>query len=295
MDISRRAFLKYVGASATALGLSAADLGLLKDALANPAAPTVLWLQGSSCVGCSVSLLNRVSATAPATVDDLLINSINLAYHPTLMAAAGQTAVAAAEKVYAAGNYVLVVEGGVPTAFNGAAGFAWRNGSTEVTILDAVRKYVARASKVVCAGTCASWGGIPASGPNPAGIKGVQAATGKATINISGCPAHPDWICWAIVQILTNQAVALDSYGRPTALYSRTVHEMCERNGTQEAHTFGVQGQCLKELGCRGPETRSSCPSYRWNNKASWCIDANAPCIGCTSPTFPGTAPFYHR
>ena len=56
---------------------------------------------------------------------------------------------------------------------------------------------------------------------------------------------------------------------------------------------FGVDKHCLMELGCRGPMTMSNCPQQKWNNQVNWCVDANAPCIGCTEPGFPGTDPFY--
>src|SRR5512139_3172286 len=119
MKITRRDFLKFCGVSAAALGLSSTDLGRLEKALADPGAPTVLWLQGSACTGCSESFLNRISPTDPKTAADVLLSSINLAYHPTLMALAGQSAVEEVRLAYEAGNYVLAVEGGAPTRFGG--------------------------------------------------------------------------------------------------------------------------------------------------------------------------------
>lgn len=295
MDISRRDFLKYAGLSAAAIGLSASDLGLLEKALANPSAPTVLWLIGSSCTGCSMSFLNRISSVAPATATDVLVSSINLAYHPALMAAAGHTAVAAAQAAYTKGNYVLVVEGGVPTAFGGRACIGWTYQGKEYTFQEIVTAYAARASKILCVGTCASFGGIPASNTNPTAIKSVKALTAKTTINIAGCPTHPDWIVWAISQILLGNSIQLDSNGRPTALYSRNIHERCPRRGKGETKTFGVDGRCLKDLGCRGPKTRSNCVQSKWNGGVNWCIGANAPCLGCTNPTFPGMTSFYRE
>jgi hydrogenase small subunit len=212
-----------------------------------------------------------------------------------MMAAAGATAVAAAKAAYAKGNYILVVEGGVPTAFGGAAGWAWSDNGRDVTMLEAIKMYAAKAAKIVCAGTCASWGGIPSAPPNPAGIVGIKAATGKTTVNIAGCPVHPDWICWAIVQLLTNQPIAVDAAGRPTQLYQYTLHEICPRYGTEKAAQYGVDDKCLMNLGCRGPMTKCHSAMTRWNNGVSWCVEANAPCIGCTEPTFPGTAPFYPK
>ncbi len=123
MSISRRVFLELCKKSA--IGLSAAQLVQLETVLANPNAPTVVWLQGSACTGCSVSFLNRISGTAPATAADVLIQAINLTYHPNLMAQAGESAAALAAAAQARGGYVLAVEGGVPTAFNGATCWAW--------------------------------------------------------------------------------------------------------------------------------------------------------------------------
>jgi hydrogenase small subunit len=292
-SISRRDFLKFCGIGAASLGLSLSDLTLLKKVLANPNAPSVVWLQGAGCTGCSESLLNRVSTTTPKTAGDLLINSINLVYHPTLMSLAGQSAVEQAEAAYSKGGYILAVEGGVPTAFNGYACAAWTYNNEEVTFQSAVLDLASKASKIICIGTCASWGGISAAPPNPTGVKGVKAVTGKTTINISGCPPHPDWIVWAIAQLLLGNNIALDSYGRPTALYSQKIHDKCPRKGKGEAETYGLDLMCLKDLGCRGPQTRASCLSQLWNNKVNWCIDANSPCIGCTEPTFPGSNSFH--
>jgi NiFe hydrogenase small subunit HydA len=288
MNVSRRDFLKAVSLSAAALGLTQADVLRLHRALADPNAPSVVWLQGAGCTGCSVSFLNRMSGQAPQTAADVLINSINLVYHPNVMALAGDSAVAQAEAAYSRGGYVLVVEGGVPQAFGGAPCWAWTYNGQDVTFAEAVRDLAARAAKVVCVGNCASFGGVAAAPPNPTKVVGVNALTGSQTINIAGCPAHPDWLTWAIVQILLGKSIALDTYGRPKALYGpKTVHDQCPRREKEEAERYGLDGRCLEELGCRGPGTLANCPIHQWNNGVSWCVDANSPCIGCTDPAFP--------
>lgn len=268
------------------------DLTHLEEALASTTGPNVIWLQGASCTGCSVSFLNRMSASAPATAADVLINTINLRYHPQIMALAGQSAVEQAQAAYNSGSYVLVVEGGIPTSFSGAAGWAWTFNGQDVTILDAVKSLATKAKAVVAVGTCASFGGISAAAPNPAGVKSVSAATGVSTINIAGCPVHPDWIVWAISQLILGNTVSKDSNGRPTALYGRTVHSQCPRRDRDGSSGFGGSG-CMRRLGCRGPETHCSCPQSWFNNGTNWCIGANAPCIGCTEPTFSGAQSFY--
>ena len=288
-QVSRRNFLKFCTASGVVLGLDPLDMTGLNRALANPNGPTVLWLQGSGCTGCTMSLLDYISPTAPTDIADVLINYINLAYHPNLIPAAGESAAAVIDQAYQSGNYVLAVEGGIPTAFDGAACWAWTVNGRDVTFAEAVTQLAARAAAILCMGTCASWGGIPAAGPNPTGIVGVGAFTGRPTINIGGCPPHPNWMVWAIVQLLLGKSIAVDTYRRPTAIYGQKFHERCPLKETDEINTYGVPNRCLKALGCRGPETFANCDQIRWNNGVNWCIGAGAPCIGCTSPSFPGT------
>jgi NiFe hydrogenase small subunit HydA len=285
MPLSRRDFLKYCGVSAALLGLSSSDLARLEEALANTGGPTVLWLQGAACTGCSMSFLNRISTSSPMTAADVLINSINLVYHPNIMAMAGQGAAAVVEDAYNAGGYILAVEGGVPTAFGGRTCWAWTYNGVDVTFQQAVMDLASRAAKILCVGTCASFGGIPAAGPNPTQIRSVSAATGKSTINIAGCPANPDWIVYPIAQLLLNQSLPLDASGRPTAIYGNTVHSACPRRNTPN--------NCLAPKGCRGPGVYGNCPTNMWNNGNNWCVNANAPCYACTEPTFPGTASLY--
>jgi hydrogenase small subunit len=307
MHVSRRTFLKYVGLSAGALGLDAMDLGLLKKALADPNGPSVVWLHGSSCTGCSVSLLNRISDAVgePPTITEVLTGAINLIYHPTVMASAGDPAVAALKQVYRNGNYIVVFEGGVPTAFNGYPCMTYSYNGVEVTHMQAVQEFAARAAVIICVGTCASFGGIPAAGSNPTQVVSVHDLTGRPTINISGCPANPDWVVWAIVQLLQGHPVTLDADGRPVDLYAKKlngaaapsfIHEKCPRNkdvnsGAPDVATqYGQDGRCLINLGCRGPVTKARCEGG-WNGlaeHANWCIGVNAPCQGCTEKTFPG-------
>ncbi len=92
-----------------------------------------------------------------------------------------------------------------------------------MTFLEAVQWLAPKALKVLSIGTCAAYGGIPASGGNPTGIKSVSAATGSSTINIAGCPPHPDWIVGVIAQLLAGKSISVDSYGRPTQYYGKKI------------------------------------------------------------------------
>ena len=294
MRITRREFLALAGVTAASIGVGLSDRRALEEALAAPGAPVVLWLQGAACTGCSVSFLNRVSGTAPETAADILIETVDLRYHPNIMAAAGDLAVSVARDAYQQGGYLLAVEGGVPTAFGGCACWAWSHAGREVTFKDAVTDLASRASAVLAVGTCASFGGIPAAPPNPAGVRGVAAATGVKTVNLAGCPTHPDTIVWTLAQILSGRTVSLDSFGRPRRFFGgESIHEECPYEDREEADVLGQAGLCLKDLGCRGPRTQGSCPDQLFNGGRNWCMGAGAPCIGCHNPDFPGTAPLY--
>ncbi|MBN1841276.1 MAG: twin-arginine translocation signal domain-containing protein [Deltaproteobacteria bacterium] len=72
MKITRRQFLQYCTASAAALGLSQLDLLKLEKALAANVCgcedfevPHVIWMQGQSCGGCTLSILNRMQTDYP--------------------------------------------------------------------------------------------------------------------------------------------------------------------------------------------------------------------------------------
>ena len=213
MKVSRRDFLKYCGMTATVLGLSAHDLLGLKEALANPNGPTVLWLQGAGCTGCSISFLNRISTAAPKTAGDLLVNSINLAYHPNLSSLAGDAVVDVINQAYTKGNYVLIVEGAVPTAFNGAACFAWSYKGVDKTFKDAVTMLASKAAKIVSVGSCAAFGGIPVAQrfTTRAGIKSWNPAGGDL--------AYGGRVGWTLP--------LPDAYGRGLDIGVSAVFEAC--------------------------------------------------------------------
>ena len=293
MQVSRRAFLKYCVGSAAVLGLDLPVIKSLEEALAAGGGPPVIWLSAAGCSGCTVSLANLDGTTAPRNVADLLIGTVNLAYHTTLMGAAGDLAVSTLNAA-AAGGFVLAVEGGIPTTLGGRTCTLWTEGGREVTALEAVRTLAPRAAAVLSIGTCASYGGIPAAKPNPTGVLSVSAATGVSTINIPGCPAHPDWIVRTIAQLLAGAPPRLDSSGRPADLFARTIHDSCPRQNQGWAMTYAVDGACLRGLGCKGTAARGDCATRLWNNKTNWCIGANSLCLGCAEPNFPDRfSPFF--
>ncbi len=282
MAVSRRDFLRATSALAGALGLGALGAGHVDGA---EKGTPVVWLQGQGCTGCSISLLNSITA---GTAEDLLRSTVELAFHPTLMASAGPNAVAAATAAKEGGGYVLVVEGAVPTAAEGKCCYLW----PETTAWDGVREFARKAAHVVAVGTCAAYGGIPASGANPSGARGVsEVVEGRPVINVPGCPPHPDWIVGTVAGLLGGEVPPVDEFGRPQAYFSDTVHDRCP---------YDAEDYCREEQGCKGQITHGNCPAARWNGgtlgwqNPNWCVGARSPCQGCTHPEFPdGVLPFH--
>lgn len=300
--VTRRGFLGAVTAAGASLGLTPKMLADLRSVLRmRSSRPPVIWLQGQGCSGCSVSLLNTIRY---ATADALLTETIDLEFHPTLMASAGEVAVSAAEAAQLAGGYVLAVEGAIPTGEAGEYCHLWPG----TTMVDAVEAFAENAAYILAIGTCAAYGGIPAGAPNPTGAHGVQQVLGAMPnlVNIPGCPTHPDWIVGTIAHILaTGSPPPLDTFKRPMMFFGSRVHDTCafkrlkycgQRIMADELGDYG----CLEDLGCKGKTTYADCPVRKWNSGTpnkhgdSWCIGAGSPCHGCTEFSFPdGKSPFF--
>lgn len=271
----------------------------------------LVWLAASGCTGCSISLLNSASPTIKNILIDQIVPGvhINLRFHQTIMAGAGEQAIKVLEDTAKEkkGGYVLAVDGAIPTANGAAYGAMGERGGKPVSLEDRFVELARDALAILAIGTCAAFGGIPAAAPNPTGCKPlskVLEAKGiaKPLVNIPGCPPHPDWIVGTVASILLSglpKAEDLDDNLRPLAFYGKLIHENCPRRAYFDEGKFakkpGDEG-CLYELGCKGPITYSDCPTRRWNNGTNWVIGAGAPCNGCTQPEFPDlVAPFYEK
>lgn len=273
--ISRRDFLKWSVAGVAALQL---NVDKIYAALSGDSNAPIIWLMGSGCTGCSVSTLG---VSNPTTIDDVLLNTISMKFHNTLMALSGDEAMAtlkdAATKY--SGQFVLVIEGAVPTGANGNYCIIGNEGGQPLTIQQALLKYGPLAKYVVAAGTCASFGGIPGSVPAETGcspVKSILTNSLNPVINLPGCPVHPTMIIKALVTLLTTGLPSLDADNTPVDLYTSSVHDYCELNGTP---------QCLLSKGCRGPDCYNICSTAKWNGK--YCPISRMPCYGCAMPGYP--------
>ena len=215
-NMDRREFLRLCGATGTAISLSEALKPEIAAAFAGPKGgkPPVLWLQGGSCSGCSIGLLNSVSPE----IADVLTGVISLNFHQTLMSAAGEQAMHVltdVQKKYR-GEYVLIVEGSIPLAAEGKYATLGEKGDQPIPFSKWVKDLAADAKAIIAVGSCAAFGGLPAAAPNPTGSVPVSKVVGgKAVINIPGCPSHPDWVLGTVVHLLKYGMPALGKHGRP--------------------------------------------------------------------------------
>jgi Ni,Fe-hydrogenase I small subunit len=174
----------------------------------------------------------------------------------------------------------------------------------------------------------------------------VKAAAGKV-INVPGCPVNPWWFTLTVVAWLVDAVYVsttgtdgvlgildhhlaikggkVDSQRRLTAVYGNLLHgKYCPRYPKYAARIFaskpGEDG-CLKNIGCKGLSTMSSCGRHGWNNQqpqndgmnsgtakgilyestdhsrmGGMCMTAGAPCMGCAEKGYPDAfTPFVVR
>ncbi len=297
LQISRREFMQFCTAVTATLGLPAGAEAAVAKAVEKVKRPSVIWLHFQECTGCTESLLR---AEHP-TLEKLILDVISLDYHETLMAAAGHQAEAARKAAMKAnkGKYILVVEGAIPLKDNGI--YCKIGGQKAV---DMVKECAADAAAVIAIGSCASWGGMPSTGPNPSGAASAAEALGKPVLTIPGCPPNPYNFLSTVVHFLTfGKLPELDQLGRPKFAYSRLVHDNCERRAHFDAGRFAIefgdtghrQGYCLYKLGCKGPETYANCPTILFGDAGpgTWPVGCGHPCIGCTEKGVGFTKPIH--
>lgn len=300
--VSRRNFLTFCGKL-----MVVAPMGLAITSKLSPEAvaatigaakrPSVIWLHMQDCTGCSETLLR----TSQPDLASLIFDVISLDYHETVMAASGKDAEAALKDAMTAndGKFVCVVEGSIPTGDQGK--YLYLAGKPGVQVLHEV---TSRAAAVISMGSCASWGGVPSSGPNPTGATGVdQLVKNKPVVNLPGCPPNPYILLATVLEYAAAGRIpALDDKGRPKFAYDRHIHDQCPRRAHFDAGRFAKQfgddghrqGWCLYRLGCKGPVTHAACSTRHFNEVVdAWPIGIGHPCVGCTEQHVGFTIPIY--
>lgn len=287
---SRRDFMKWAGAMTAFMALPASFAPVVARAAELSDRVPVIWLHMAECTGCSESLLRSDTPT----IDSLIFEHISLEYHETIMAASGWQAEHTLENSMQKhkGNYILMVEGGIPMGKTENYLTVGGHGKTGYSI---AKEACENAKAILAIGTCSSFGGIQAANPNPSNAKPLSKVTNKTIINVPGCPPSEKNIVGNVLQfLLFKEAPALDVYNRPKWAYSLRIHDLCERRGHFDAGEFVEQfgdegaknGYCLYKVGCKGPYTFNNCSRERFNSHISWPIQAGHGCIGCSEPDF---------
>jgi NiFe hydrogenase small subunit HydA len=288
--ISRRDFVKWTSVMTAALLLPPIFRPMVARAAENFSRLPVVWLHFAECTGCSEAFLR----SSYPNVDDILLETLSLEYHETLMAASGYQAEQNLEKAIHdfSGRFICVIEGALPRGLNGQY---LRLGPKGKTGIDVAREVTSKAAAVVCIGACACFGNIQAANPNPTDAAGIGKVLGISTVNIAGCPPNAVNFTGTILHyLLFGSLPPLDSLGRPVWAYGKRIHDYCERRPHYDASEFieewgdsgALRGWCLYKMGCKGPYTYANCGKVRFNDNISWPIMAGHGCIGCTEPAF---------
>jgi len=295
MALNRRDFLKIMGGAGAAIAFPSVMIQGCKKALEKATERTnIIWLEGQSCSGCSVSLLNKINPDIVSVITE----HISLNYQGVVMGGTGEAATRVLEDAVKRQrkDFILIVEGAIPTK-NDLYCTIGEDEKTHRGI--GVRHWVEELGKnamaIVSVGTCSAYGGIPAAknrltGENPTGAVAVsELFKGKTVLNVPGCPPHPDWMVGTLLHVLLKGMPELDEYNRPKMYYAKTVHEQCERLYYYKrgifAKEWGDKG-CLYNLGCLGMDSGCDIPTRKWNSVNS-CTDCGSGCIGCTEKAFP--------
>jgi hydrogenase small subunit len=296
--VSRRDFIGFCSAMAAVLALPRSAAGAIAAEIQKAEKPILIWLEFQDCAGNTESFLR---ATRP-TAADIVLDTLSVDYHETIMAAAGRQAEETLAKTVKEkpGGYIAVVEGSIPTGAHGA--YCTIGGRSALQI---AREVCGSAAATIAIGSCAAYGGLPAAAPNPTGAMSVEAAVPgvKNLINLPACPANAENLTALVVYYLTfKRWPPLDAERRPLFAYGKSIHDNCERrahfDASQYVEAWGDEGHrtgyCLFKMGCKGPVTFQNCPNVRWNDGTSWPVGCGHPCIGCAEPGFwDKMTPFY--
>src|ERR1700720_4939011 len=249
----------------------------------------IVWMtSGLGCDGDSVS----ITAAMQPSIEDVLLGAIPglpkvHLHNPVLAYEVGDDFLkywylAAEGKL---DPFVLVVEGSIPNekikkeGYWAALGTDARTGQP-ITTNEWIDRLAPKALAIVCAGTCATYGGIHAMEGNPTGCMGLpdylgwnwRSKAGLPIVNVPGCPVQPDNFMETLLYLLRQLAglapmIPLDDALRPKWLFENTVHDGCDRGGFYEAGSFAKEygsPKCIVKLGCWRPGRHCQLPKRGW-------------------------------
>ena len=252
----------------------------------------LVYLELNGCSGNIISLLNGQNPD----FSFMVLSMVNLLYSNSLMGAEGEQAIGKLMNALDE-DYILAVEGAVALKNNGFYNVIGRWQGAPLTGLQAATMLGEKASHILAVGACATHGGVSAAKPNPSQSVSLQEVLpNRKIIKLTGCPVNPRWSLGTLAHLLLYGEPKMDNKGRPLLFYSTLIHDRCPRRSFFDQGVFAEKlgdETCLFKLGCRGPVTRTDCPTRQWNGHINWPIGDNTPCIGCSQFGFPDAmAPF---
>ena len=294
----RRDFMKFASMMAAFIGLEKSAIGQVAKAMETKSRIPIIWLHFQECTCCSESFIR----SSHPMVADILLDMVSLDYTETLMAASGTQAEKSLKDTMNKykGEYILCVEGSVPTAADGV--YCMIGGKTSMNILEEAAE---GAKAIIAWGSCASNGCVQSAKPNPTQATPIhKLISGKPIIKVPGCPPIGEVMAGVIVHLLTFGTIPeLDRVGRPKAFYSKRVHDSCYRRPYFDAGLFvetfddenAKKGYCLYKVGCKGPSTYNACGVMKWNGGVSYPIQSGHGCIGCSEENYWDNGRLYDR
>jgi len=239
----------------------------------------VLWLSALACNGNTHAFFNYPQL-------EHFLDNFEFIYHPVIDSHYSLKDIVSKD----IDCDILLVEGSVSEEFLRA----------DVSIVDIIKKYSKIAKRIVAVGTCASYGGIFKES-NYSDVSGLFFKEDQEvdrfkefkdkSINLSGCPVHPEILANTLFAIKKELKITLDDMLRPKEYFAYTIHNGCTRNEYFEYkvdnHEFGeLEGCMFYDHGCQAPFTHGSCNKLLWNEVNSK-TRSGLPCMGCTEPGFP--------
>ena len=305
MQLTRRNFVKLVSMLGASAFLTTYKADVVKAFEENKDYWHVAWLNGAACTGCTISFAQTTDPDILQILTEMLVGNSGLPialpdYMETIHLASGSLAEELKErwKEGSKGKRILIVEGAVQ--YSGYCVIAGKD------FRDIVLEAVKYADAIIAVGQCATFGGIPAAKPNPTGAMGLKTflekvGINKEVINLPLCPFNSDHLTITLAALMLGVKVELDDYGRPKMFFSTNMHnDLCPYRPYYDKGEFIItpgEGEgCRYKIGCKGPITWTDCPLRKWNNGTSYCVEAGAPCIGCSEPGWPDEfSPFYEE
>ena len=122
-----------------------------------------------------------------------------------------------------------------------------------------IRRMAPRATYIMAVGGLRVFRGADGRPSQPLGRRwGWGNSWGEGVVNVSGCPAHPDWMvgtprptccCMGSRRWMSTDALTL--------FYGETVHARCTRRSFFDQRVFAKKlgdPECMFELGCKGAD-----------------------------------------